>query len=106
MTVNEELKKIRNILEKHDKRISAIEGIKKEKPPTKTTKEGAYGYLLEMKDDGFFSTPKTLKEIIQELARLGHYYKSTSITNPLQRLIRKKKLGRIGKKGKWQYVSR
>ena len=54
----------------------------------------------------FFNTPKTLKQIVQELGRLGHYYKSTSLTNPLQRLIRQKKLGRIGKKGKWQYVSR
>jgi len=106
MTVNEELKKIRNILEKYDKRISTLEGVKKGKTARETTKAGAYGYLLEMKDDGFFSTPKTLKEIIQELARLGHYYKSTSITNPLQRLIQQKKLGRIGKKGKWQYVSR
>lgn len=107
MTTEKELKKIRKLLENYGDRISKLEGGKaKNTRYQKSTKEGAYGYLLEIKGDGFFNTPKTLKQIVQELGRLGHYYKSTSLTNPLQRLIRQKKLGRIGKKGKWQYVSR
>lgn len=107
MTLSEELKQIRTTLKDFEKRISKLEGSKKDQPSVKKeNKEGVYGYLLGMKDDNFFSTPKTLKEISGELARLGHYYKTTSLTNPLQRLIRQKKLGRIGKKGKWQYVGR
>jgi len=107
MTVNEELKKIREILEKFDGRISKLEGEDKmEETGNPKIASSITGYLLEMKDDGFFDTPKQLKEIIQELARLGHYYKSSSVTNPIQRLIQQKKLGRIGKKGKWEYVSR
>ena len=99
MTLNQELKKIREILESYGDRISNLEGVKTKKTiKRQITREGAYGYLLEIKDNDFFDTPKTLKQIVQELGRLGHYYKSTSLTNPLQRLIRQKKLGRIGKK--------
>lgn len=104
---NAELEKIKKLLEDHENRITTLEGTNKRKKMKRTgSKEGAYGYLLELRDDGFFDKPKTLKEIVTELARLGHYYKSTSLTNPLQRLIIQKKLGRIGKRGKWQYVKR
>jgi len=95
------------MLENFEERISRLEGSKITKSlNVDAAKESVYGYLMGMKNDGFFDTPKTLKDIFEELSRLGHYYKTSSLTNPLQRLIRQKKLGRIGKKGKWQYVSR
>ena len=106
MTQNNDLKKIKKILENFETRISRLEGGKEEKLDNQQATSSITGYLLEMKDNDFFAAPKILKEIVQELARLGHYYKTTSLTWPLQRLIQQKKLGRIGKKGKWQYVSR
>jgi hypothetical protein len=61
---------------------------------------------MEMKGERFFDKPKKLKDIVQELARRGYHYRSTSLTNPLQRALRQKKLGRVGKPGNWQYVKR
>ena len=101
-------KSIKKILSDHERRIKNLEK-KLSNPISKKIKSGnksAMDFLIEMKEDKFFNEPRLIMEIINELARRGHHYKRTSLTNTMQRVIRKKLLGRIGKKRKWRYVNR
>lgn len=100
-----ELDKIKKILKEHEKRIKLLEGKKASRIFSKPSKPtSVLSLLLGLKADGFFDKPRYLKEIVDELARMGYHYMPTSLTNPLRRVIRNKDLGRIGKSGKWRYV--
>jgi hypothetical protein len=103
----EDFEKIKKILDNHEIRLKKLEGRTKSVKNTKNKKASSImDYIMEMKDDSFFKNPKLLKDIINELGRSGHHYNASSLTEPLQRAVRQKKLGRVGQKGKWQYVSR
>lgn len=71
-----------------------------------TSKISVFGLIEEFKQDNFFDKPKSLKEIQKELQKLNYHYATTSLTNPLQRLVRQRVLGRILQKGRWVYVKR
>lgn len=112
-----ELSEVLNLLKKLDKRVEKIEKAILEKPQIisaqggkrssrKASKKSVSGLILSLVDDGFFDTPKSFGEISDELKRNGHYYARTSLTSPLQTLVRKKDLGRISVSGKWSYVKR
>ena len=109
LTQNEELKKIQKILKNYENRIKKLEGKEvnsEQKHSRKKKPESIMDFLMELKQNNFFNKPKFLKEIMAELAKMGHHYQITSLTEPIQRAVRQRKLGRIGKTGKWQYVSR
>lgn len=111
----DDLKKIVRLLENLNEKIEKIdkklEGDKTkslpkkekqlEKKPTTLT-----GLIIQFKKDGFFDKPKTLKEITQKLQEQGWHYPKTSLSRPLQRLLRKREIGRVAIKGKWAYVRR
>lgn len=101
-------RKIKEILDNHERRISRLEGILKEKTARKivSKKKSILDLLIELKNEGFFKQPKYLKDIVDKLASRGYHYQSSSLTNPLQRAVRNRILGRIKKKGKWAYVER
>ena len=105
-----ESKKIEKVLKDHENRLKKLEEklSRGSTPKTKSTKKpsSVFDFLMELKDDGFFDKPKLLKDIVHELARRGYHYRTTSLTNPLQRALRQKKLGRVGKTRNWQYVKR
>jgi len=103
-----DIEKIKKILVDHEKRIKKLEGKKVVKVSSRLVSQptSIMGMLMELKEDGFFDKPKYLKDIVNELASRGYHYQITSLTNPIRRALRNKKLGRIGKAGKWQYVSR
>ena len=63
-------------------------------------------HILTLKKEGFFSQPRSLKEIRDELAARGYYYPLTSLTHPLFRAVRKGILRRIKERGRWVYVQR
>ena len=71
-----------------------------------TSKTSVFGLIEQLKQDNFFDKPKSLKEIQKELQKLNYHYATTSLTNPLQRLVRQRVLGRILQKGRWAYVKR
>lgn len=102
------LEDVEKILKDHESRLKELEGKLTNKSRSKgqfnETPSSVFDYILELKDEGFFDKPKVLKDIVSELARRGYHYRSTSLTNPLQRAVRQKKIGREGVKGKWQYV--
>ena len=107
-------KKILKLLEEQNKKIGNLikllgqTDIKHEphkKIQVKSSKS-ITGLITRFAEEGFFDTPKTLKEISEELARQSYHYRSSSLTNPLQRLLRKRSIGRIIVNGKWAYVKR
>ena len=104
-----QLEKIKKIIAGHEERIKKLEGDlgRGSKDTGKQRKpKSIMDFLMELKNDGFFTKPKLLKEIKTELSRRGHHYKTQSLTEPLQRAVRQRKLGRIGEEKKWQYVRR
>lgn len=64
------------------------------------------GLIEELKKEGFFDVPRSLKDIKNELGRSNYHYAVTSLTNPLQRLVRQRALGRMLQNGMWAYVKR
>ena len=106
--------KILKILEVQNKKIdelkklltqNATEIISSKKSKSKSP-QSITGFITLMSKEGFFDTPKTLKEISEELARRGYHYRTTSLSQPIQTLLRKRSLGRIVVNGKWAYVKR
>ena len=100
--------KIFKTLDDHEKRISKLEETSKEKPVRKivSKRKSIRDLLIELKNEGFFKQPKHLKEIVDKLASRGYHYQPSSLTEPLQRAVRNRVLGRIKKEGKWAYVER
>ncbi len=113
-----EYKKILENLEKQNKRLDNLENLikklsqekvspKKEKPLKVWHKKTTVpALLLYLKEDAFFNEPKTLNEIVQRFKEESRNVKSTSLTLPLQGLVRSRDLGRILKNGKWHYVAK
>lgn len=63
-------------------------------------------FLIVLKKQGFFKTPRTRKDILERLSSMNQHYDGTSLDSPLNRAFKSKKLGRISKKGLYMYVSR
>jgi hypothetical protein len=47
-------------------------------------------------EEGWFDQPKTLSEVVQELAKRGYHYDSTAVAHSLLDLVREKALVREG----------
>ena len=71
--------------------------------------KGLYGNILILKEEGFFSTPRTLSDIKHRLKELAVHYPSTTFPPYLNRLIKERILRRFqeNKEGKkfWAYVN-
>lgn len=65
---------------------------------------GPTGYILELRDSGFFKERRTLPDIQKKLEELGHIYAQTSLSSPLIRLVKKRELRRLKEKKGWAYV--
>ena len=55
-------------------------------------------------DEGFFSQKRTINEVQSELEQQGHIYPLHSLSTPLVRLVRARKLRRFKEKEQWVYV--
>ena len=66
-----------------------------EKP---STRGGPKIQLKKLVDENFFQTPKTSKNILDEMKNRSYRYKSTDLTKPLQDLTRDQILRRISLK--------
>jgi hypothetical protein len=84
---------------------TANSGKKKETKVAKYT--GCMGGIVYLKDQGFLSTPRSGKEVINELSKEGWHYSPGLVSMNLLNLTRQRVLTRIqeGKKG-WLYVVR
>jgi hypothetical protein len=65
--------------------------------------------MLLLKDEGFFTVPRSLAEVKDELSAHGWIHPQTALSGPLQALVRERRLRRIkdqaGKKKVWKYVN-
>ncbi len=65
--------------------------------------------VLLLKDEGFFSSPRTLAEVEHELKAHGWVHPQTALSGPLRELVPERHLRRImdsaGKKKVWKYVN-
>lgn len=55
-------------------------------------------------DEGWFSTPRTLSEVVEELARRGHHYDATAVSHVLLDLVREGMLVRRGRPRRYVYT--
>jgi hypothetical protein len=76
-------------------------------PKKRAIKRGVYEYLLELKEEGFFSNPKTIGDIKDKLAELAIHKPITSFPPYLNNLIKERILQRkkekINEKEVWVY---
>jgi len=59
--------------------------------------------IVELREEGFFSKPKTLGEIAEALEKMGYIYPTTTLSGIVIGLVQKKLLGRKKINGKWVY---
>lgn len=99
---------VRERLADLDARISYIETqvLYRRSRDNTTKKISISNFLLEFLKNGFFDIPRQLSDITMALSDIGYIYPSTSLTSPLQRMLKKRELGRIKKDGRWFYVKR
>ena len=96
-----------------DGHIGADEQAKGRKSPAKAAAVSAPpestlpGRILSLKVDGFFKSQQSLGEVREELRKRGWHYPVTSLSGPLQSLVRQRELRREqvkdGNKKVWKY---
>jgi hypothetical protein len=87
----------------------APEGKSPKRPPTISPVPGSTlpGRILSLKSDGFFENQQALSAVREELRKRGWHYPATSLSGPLQLLVRQRELRREqtkdGNKRIWKY---
>ena len=65
------------------------------------------GRILVLKEEGFFSSPKSMAEVREELAAHGWHYPNTTLSGEFIKLVQRRELRRQklkdGKKKGWKY---
>lgn len=59
--------------------------------------KGLHERIIELREEGFFSEPKNLNDVMKELKNRGYYYGNSDVGRGLLRLTRKKELRRLVK---------
>jgi hypothetical protein len=117
----DEQKEILKLLKDLDKRITKIEQLllegSLEKPPILKSKpvavksesyEGLSGGIQLLIDNNFFSKPKSMREVFEELKREGYFYSLQSVDTTLRKVfvMNRKKVARIMDGKIWKYAIR
>lgn len=68
------------------------------------TRKGPTGHILDLRDENFFKTRRSLPDIQKKLEEKGHIYAQSSLSPVLVRLVRARELRRIKEKKGWIYV--
>src|SRR5208337_914074 len=63
-------------------------------------------YILELRNTGFFDTPKQTVLVKEKLDQEGHFYPMQSVSTCLINRNEKKELRRVKEGTKWAYVKR
>jgi hypothetical protein len=69
----------------------------------KAAKSGTVTYIRELIEEDFFKKPKAITDVKVELENRGHHIPITSLSGPLQRLCKQKKLRRQRNEGRYVY---
>ena len=68
--------------------------------------ETCRGLLTKMWKEGWFSTPKSLSEVHEEMSRRGYHYDRTAVAHTLVDLVREGTLFRDGSMRNYRYVQK
>lgn len=68
-------------------------------------RKGPRGLIVELAEEGYFKSKRTIGDIQKKLEEKGHIYAQSSLSPPLLRLTRSRTLRRIKEKSGWVYVS-
>jgi hypothetical protein len=114
MSSEKDLNKIIRLLQDHENRIAKLENKNtvRATPPTKEwyQPESTIGKIILLIEEGFFKAPRTISEIIAELKTKDYHLKTSGLTLPLRKIVRKKILKRTKTNAdgslskKWLYV--
>lgn len=109
--VNKQIAELNEAIQNHEKRISKLEkAIFKEQIKSKEKLEfkGLSGGIEYLISKGFLNTPKSVKEIHNELRKEGYYYSEQSVDKLLRIdfMTKRKILTRIKENNVWKYVLR
>ena len=78
----------------------------KESKETKKGKMSISDMIWDLREEGFFKSPKGLIDIKNALSAKGGIYEVTTLSASMIRLIRRRNMGRIKRDNKWMYVQR
>lgn len=71
----------------------------------KEARKGPSAHILELRDEGFFKTKRTLSDVQKKLEERGQIYAQTSLSPLMIGFVRKRALRRIKDGKRWAYVS-
>jgi hypothetical protein len=84
------------------------EGAPKARKST-TGSSGPKARLEALREEDFFSTPRTMQQILGALAERGHHMQHPDLTWPLQQMVKDRSLRRkkesVGNKLMWHYAN-
>lgn len=107
------LEDMKMLLKNHENRIAKLES--KQKPIARLTTKSWYNAgstvekILSLLDTGFFNSPRTIADIIEELKSKDFHFKASDLTLPLRKIVRKGVLDKTKKKtdgtvsSRWMY---
>ncbi|HDJ04493.1 MAG TPA: hypothetical protein ENF85_00690 [Candidatus Bathyarchaeota archaeon] len=64
------------------------------------------GVILRLWREGWFSTPRSLEEVHNEMMRIGFHYDRTAVSHALLDLVRENVITREGKPRRYRYVQK
>lgn len=104
----EEIQTFLDLYAKRDKRSSRGRSATKKRASagSKRTLKGPLGHILELKEEGFFRTKRSLGAVRDKLSEKGHIYPPSSLSPAMIRLTRGEKLRRLKEGTTWVYVSK
>ncbi len=94
-----------------EKVLSTITEYSSRTPPTEAVTqprraETCRGILERLWREGWFSTPKSLGEVHNEMMRIGFHYDRTAVSHTLLDLVRDGILTRMGRPRSYRYVQK
>jgi len=98
--------KIKETIENVLSGLSSVPEIKSEVPKKSKGVLTCRGLIENLWAEGWFSTPKTLRDVHDELARRGYHYNATSVSHSLAELVRENLLTRLGTQRNYRYVQK
>ena len=106
-TTLKEAKKEHEKLVRESEKI--ILDVQEEKPLKRTAPKGLHEQLLRLKEEEFFSSPRSVTEIREKLKEYAAHYPPTAFPPYLQRIVQQRVLRRFkekrDKKELWVYVN-
>jgi len=109
-SMTEKIDEIKKTIQDHERRISELEKaifVKKVKPKIEEFK-GLSGGIKFLITNGFLSSPRSVKEIHEELKKEGYHYPYHSVDKLLRVdfVTKQKILTRVKENKVWKYVTR